>query len=162
MKYIYVSTILLLSVFFISCEQNQTGMPKGNSKSETKASATFRKYIDSLSQDSLLITEIIKEKEAGTIYQSASRHHNVVHAFTYLVAMRHYCSKSLLQMRANAEVNKKISEELERELLKAKVQLTSPKFSSLKIETGLYEKFLKQINDRFRGFNSSQGAHQIK
>ncbi len=53
-------------------------------------------------------------------------------------------------MRANAEVNKKLSEELERELLKAKVQLTLPKFSGLKIETGLYEIFLKQINDRFR------------
>ena len=150
MKYIYVSTILLLSVFFISCEQNQTGMPKGNSKSETKASATFRKYIDSLSQDSLLITEIIKEKEAGTIYQSASRHHNVVHAFTYLVAMQDYCSKSLLQMRANAEVNKQFSEKLEKELLYANAKLTSPNFKGLKIETGLYEKFLKQISDQFR------------
>lgn len=150
MKHIYVSMLLLLPVFLTSCEQNQTGLPKDTIKSETKDSTTYRKYMDSLAQDSLLITEISKEKEAGTIYQSTSRHHNVVHAFTYLVAMQDYCSKSLLQMRANAEVNKKLSEELERELLKAKVQLTLPKFSGLKIETGLYEIFLKQINDRFR------------
>jgi hypothetical protein len=43
-----------------------------------------------------------------------------VHEFTYLVAMRDYCNKTVLQMRANGEVNKKLSEKLERELSKAK------------------------------------------
>ena len=151
MKYLYVYALLLLPVLLTSCEQIQTGLPKKDSiKSGTKDSTTLGKYIDSLAQDSLLITEISKEREAGTIYQSASRHHNVLHAFTYLVAMRDYCSRSVLQMRANAEDNKKLSEELESELLYAKAKLTSPIFNGFKIETGLYEKFLKQINDRFR------------
>ncbi|MCW3117777.1 MAG: hypothetical protein JWM28_1859 [Chitinophagaceae bacterium] len=150
MKYIYVSTLLLLSVFLSSCEQNQTGLAKDNSKSGTKDSTTFRKYMDSLAQDTLLIREISKEKTAGTIYQSASRYHNVVHAFTYLVAMRDHCSKSLLQMRTKAEDNKKLFDKLESELLYATAKLTSPIFNGLKVETGLYEKFLKQINDRFR------------
>ena len=92
MKHIYVSMLLLLPVFLTSCEQNQTGLPKDTIKSETKDSTTYRKYMDSLAQDSLLITEISKEKEAGTIYQSASRYHNVLHAFTYLMAMRDYCN----------------------------------------------------------------------
>jgi hypothetical protein len=149
MKCLYVSTLLFLPVFLTSCEQNQTGLPKDSSKSETKDSTTYRKYMDSLAQDTLLITEISKEREAGTIYQSTSRHHNVLHAFTYLMAMRDHCSKSLLQMRANAAVNKQLSEKLERELLYANAKLTSPNFKGLKVETGLYEKILKQINDRF-------------
>jgi hypothetical protein len=150
MKYLYVYALLLMSVFLTLCKQSHTGLPKDTIKSETKDSTTYRKYMDSLAQDSLHLTEISKEVEAGTIYQSASRYHNVLHAFTYLVAMRDYCSKSLLQMRTNAEVNKKLSEELESELLYANAKLTSPIFTGFKIETGLYEKFLKQINDRFR------------
>ena len=150
MKYIYFPTLLLISVFHTSCEQNQTGLPKDTIKSETNDSTTFRKYMDSLAQDSLLITEISKEKEAGTIYQSASRYHNVLHEFTYLVAMRDYCNKTLLQMRADGEVNKKRSKELKRELSNAKAKSTSSKFKGLKIESGQYESFLEQINERFR------------
>jgi hypothetical protein len=91
----------------------------------------------------------------GTIYNSTSPHHNVLHEFTYLVAMRDYCDKTLLQMRANGEsdsyrMNKKLSKKLEKELSKAKAELASAKFNGLKIESGLYELFLKQINDRFR------------
>jgi hypothetical protein len=66
------------------------------------------------------------------------------------VAMRDYCNKTVLQMRANGEVNKKLSKELETELLNAKAELSSSKYNGLKIESGLYEVFLKQINDRFR------------
>ena len=156
MKYIYVSALLLLSVFFTSCEQNQTGLQKKNNKSETKDPTAFRKYIDSLAQDSLLIAEVSKEKETGAIYQSSSRQHNVVHAFTYLVAMRDYCTKSLLQMRANAELNKTLSEKLERELLYANAKLISPNFKGLKIEAGLYEKFLKQIGSSGGPFRISR------
>jgi len=86
----------------------------------------------------------------GTIYNSTSPHHNVLHEFTYLVAMRDYCNKTLLQMRANGEVNKKLSKKLERELSKSKAELASAKFNGLKIESGQYENFLEQINDRFR------------
>jgi hypothetical protein len=153
MKWIHFSRLFLIPVFLASCEQNQTGLPKDSSRPETKNSSISRKYMDSLVQDSLHLTEISKEREAGTIYQSTSRHHNVLHAFTYLVAMRDYCSKSLLQMRTNADVNKKLSEELERELLYAKAKLISPIFNGFKIETGLYEKFLKQINDQFRHYS---------
>ena len=93
---------------------------------------------------------LAKAIETGTIYNSTSPYHNVLHEFTYLVAMRDYCNKTLLQMRANGEVNKKLSKKLERELSKAKAKLNSSKFKGLKIESGQYEEFLKQINDRFR------------
>ena len=86
----------------------------------------------------------------GTIYNSTSPYHNVSHEFTYLVAMRDFCNKTLSQMRANGEVNKKLSKELKRELSKAKAELNSSKFKGLKTESGMYEDFLKQINDRFK------------
>jgi hypothetical protein len=98
---------------------------------------------------------LAKAIETGTIYNSTSPYHNVLHEFTYLVAMRDYCDKTLLQMRDNGEsdsyrMNKKLSKKLERELSNAKAELTSSKFKGLKIESGQYEVFLKQIDDRFR------------
>jgi len=90
-----------------------------------------------------------EEIETGRIYKSMSPHHNVLHEFTLLVATRDYCDKTLLQMRANGEVNKKRSKKLKRELSKAKAELASSKYNGLKIESGMYEVFLKQINDRF-------------
>ena len=92
---------------------------------------------------------LAKAIETGTIYNSTSPHHNVLHEFTYLVAMRDFCNKTVLQMHTNGEVNKKLSEKLERELSKAKAELASAKFNGLKIESGQYEEFLKQINERF-------------
>ena len=92
---------------------------------------------------------LAKAIEDGTIYNSTSPYHNVSHEFTYLVAMRDYCNKTLLQMRANGEVNKKLSKKLERELSKAKAELASSKFKDLSIETGYYDLFLKQIKDQF-------------
>ena len=158
MKYINVYALFLLSVFLSSCGQNQTGLPKDDSKSEMKDSTTPQKYKDSLAQASLPKTEISKEMETekihhavetGAIYSSTSVYHNVLHEFTYLVAMRDFCNKTLLQMRADGKADKKLSKELERELLNAKAKLTSSKFTGLKIESGLYERFLKQINDKF-------------
>src|SRR5438046_10444747 len=70
---------------------------------------------------------LAKAIETGTIYNSTSPYHNVLHEFTYLVAMRDHCNKTLLQMRANGEVNKKLSKKLKRELLNAKAELTSSK-----------------------------------
>ena len=86
----------------------------------------------------------------GTIYNATLPHHNVLHEFTYLVAVRDYCNKTLLQMRANGEVNKKLSKKLERELSKATAELASAKFNGLKIESDYYELFLKKFNDQFR------------
>ena len=93
---------------------------------------------------------LAKAIETGTIYNSTSPYHNVLHNFTYLVAMWDYCNKTLLQMRANGKVNKNLSKKLERELLNAKTKVTSSKYNGLKIESDYYEQFLKQINDRFR------------
>ena len=93
---------------------------------------------------------LAKAIQDGTIYNSTSPYHNVSHEFTSLVAMRDFCNKTLLQMGTNGEVNKKRSKELKRELLNAKAKLTSSKYNGLKIESGMYEEFLKQINDRFR------------
>ena len=109
-----------------------------------------KKYKDSLVEASLLIDDISKEREAGTIYRSSSSHHNVVHEFTYLVAMRDFCNKTLLQMRTNGEVNKKLSKKLEKELSKAMAELASAKYNGLKIESDYYELFLKKLNDQFR------------
>jgi len=93
---------------------------------------------------------LAKAIETGTIYNSTSPYHNVSHEFTSLVAMRDYCDKTLSQMRANGEVNKKLSKKLKRELSKAKAELASAKFNGLKIESDYYELFLKKINDQFR------------
>ena len=98
---------------------------------------------------------LAKAIETGTIYNSTSPHHNVLHEFTYLVAMRDFCNKTLLQMHDNGEsdsyrMNKKLSKKLEKELSKAKAELASAKFNGLKIESDYYELFLKNINDKFR------------
>ena len=96
-----------------------------------------------------------KAIETGTIYNSTSPYHNDLHEFTYLVAMRDFCNKTLLEMRTNGEsdsyrMNKKRSKELKRELSNAKAKLNSSKYKGLKTESGQYEEFLKQINERFR------------
>ena len=93
---------------------------------------------------------LAKAIETGTIYNSTSPYHNVSHEFTYLVVMRDYCDKTLSQMRDNGEVNKKLSKKLKKELKKAKAELASAKFNGLKIESGYYELFLKNINDKFK------------
>jgi hypothetical protein len=91
----------------------------------------------------------------GTIYNSTSPYHNVSHEFTYLVATRDYCNKTLSQMRDNGgsdsyRMNKKLSKKLKSELSKAKAELASEKFNGLKIESDYYELFLKNINDKFK------------
>ena len=93
---------------------------------------------------------LAKAIETGTIYNSTSPYHNDLHEFTYLVAMRDFCNKTLLEMRTNGEVNKKRSKELKRESSNAKAKLNSSKYKGLKIESGQYEEFLKQINERFK------------
>ncbi len=93
---------------------------------------------------------LAKAIETGTIYNSTSPYHNDLHEFTYLVAMRDFCNKTLLEMHTNGEVNKKRSKELKRESSNAKAKLNSSKYKGLKIESRQYEEFLKQINERFR------------
>ena len=93
---------------------------------------------------------LAKAIETGTIYNSTSPYHGDLHEFTYLVVVRDYCNKTLLEMRTNGEVNKKRSKELKREWSNAEAKLNSSKYKGLKIEPGQYEEFLKQINERFR------------
>ena len=98
---------------------------------------------------------LAKAIETGTIYNSTSPYHNDLHEFTYLVAMRDFCNKTLLEMRTNGEsdsyrMNKKRSKELKRESSNAKAKLNSSKYKGLKIESDYYELFLKNINDKFR------------
>ena len=93
---------------------------------------------------------LAKSIETGTIYNSTSPYHNVSHEFTYLVAMRDYCDKTLLQMRDNGEMNKELSKKLKKELSKATAKLASAKFIGLKNEGDLYDLFLKNINDKFK------------
>ena len=93
---------------------------------------------------------LAKAIETGTIYNSTSPYHNDLHEFTYLVAMRDYCDKTLSRMRTNGEVNKKLTKELKRESSNANAKLNSSKYKGLKIESGQYEDFLKQIDVRFR------------
>jgi len=98
---------------------------------------------------------LAKAIETGTIYNSTSPYHNDLHEFTYLVAMRDFCNKTLLEMRTNGEsdsyrMNKKRSKELKRELSNANAKLNSSKYKGLKIESDYYELFLKNINDKFR------------
>ena len=93
---------------------------------------------------------LAKAIETGTIYNSTSPYHNDLHEFTYLVAMRDFCNKTLLEMRTNGEVNKKRSKELKKESSNAKAKLNSSKYKGLKIESGQYEVFLKQFSDQFK------------
>jgi len=86
----------------------------------------------------------------GTIYNSTSPYHNVSHEFTNLVAMRDYCNKTLSQMSASGEVDKKLSKKLKKELSKAKAELASSKYNGLKIESDYYELFLKNIDAKFK------------
>lgn len=57
-----------------------------------------------------------KAIETEMIYNSTPPHYNVSHQFTYLVGMRDHCDKTLLQMRTNGEVNKKLSKKSEGQL----------------------------------------------
>jgi hypothetical protein len=136
--------MMVTSGFFSSGQSNTDSVYTGTLDS-VKAEVVIKPEPNGLTKAGLT-----KAIEDGTIYNSTSPYHNVLHEFTYWVAMRDYCTKTLLQMRAKGEVNKKRSKELERELSNAKAKLTSSKSKGLKIESGLYGEFLKQINERFR------------
>jgi hypothetical protein len=144
MKKSILILMLLTTGFFCSAQNSTDSVYRGTSDS-VKAKVVINPEPNGPTKAGLA-----KAIEDGTIYNSTSPYHNVSHEFTSLVAMRDFCNKTLSQMRANGEVNKKLSKKLERELSKAKAGLTSSKFNGLKIESGQDEEFLKQINERFR------------
>ena len=131
--------------FFCSGQSSTDSVYTGPPDS-VKAKVVIKPETNGLSKAGLA-----KAIETGTIYNSTSPYHNDLHEFTYLVAMRDFCNKSLLEMRTNGEVNNKRSKELKRELSNAKAKLNSSKYKGLKTESGQYEEFLNQINERFRG-----------
>ena len=130
--------------FFCSGQSSTDSVYTGTSDS-VKAEVVIKPEPNGLTKAGLA-----KAIETGTIYNSTSPYHNVSHEFTSLVAMRDYCDKTLSQMRANGEVNKKLSKKLDSELSKAKAKLASSKYNGLKVESGMYEDFLKKINDQFK------------
>ena len=140
-------TILILMMvtagFFSSGQSSRDSMYVGTLDS-VKAEVVIEPETKGLTKAGLA-----KAIETGTIYNSTSPYHNVLHEFTYLVAMRDFCNKTLLEIRTKGEVDKKRSKELKRESSNAKAKLNSSKYKGLKIESGQYEEFLKQINDRF-------------
>lgn len=152
-KLIYAPILSLVVVsglvFISSCRQNQTSTAQNSTGSEAKKSTTVQMDQGNLMKSYFINAEVVSDRDAEAIYQSSSPGHNLVHEFTYLVAMRNYCHKTLLQMRENGEVDNKLYQQLEKELTDAKSALTASKFDGLKIELALYEKFFKQINDRF-------------
>ena len=135
----------MVTAGFFSSGQSSTDSVYTGTLDSVKAEVVIDRETKGLTKAGLA-----KAIETGTIYNSTSPYHNVSHEFTSLVAMRDYCDKTLSQMRANGEVNKKRSKELKRESSNAKAKLNSSKYKGLKIESGQYEEFLKQINDRFR------------
>ena len=144
MKKSIMILILVTTGFFCSGQSSTDSVYVGTSDS-VKAKVVIKPEPNGPTKAGLA-----KAIEDGTIYNSTSPYHNVLHEFTYLVAMRDYCNKTLLQMRDNGEVNKKLSKKLKRELSKAKAELASANFNGLKIESDYYELFLKKINDQFR------------
>jgi len=140
-----IMILMMVATGFFSSGQSSTDSVYTGTLDSVKAEVVIDRETKGLTKAGLA-----KAIETGTIYNSTSPYHNVSHEFTYLVSMRDFCNKALLQMCTNGEVNKKRSKELKRELSKAKAGLASAKYNGLKTESGQYEEFLKQINERFR------------
>ena len=136
---------MILATGFFCSGQSSTDSVYTGTVDSVKAEVVIKPETKGLTKAGLA-----KAIETGTIYNSTSPYHNDLHEFTYLVAMRDFCNKTLLEMRTNGEVNKKRSKELKRELSNAKAKLNSSRYKGLKTESGQYEEFLKQINDRFK------------
>jgi len=151
MKKSILILMIVITGFFCSAQSGTDSVYVGTDSVYTGSSDSV-KAIDVVPREPNGPTKagLAKAIETGTIYNSTSPYHNVSHEFTSLVAMRDYCDKTLSQMRDNGEVNKKRSKELKKELSNAKAELASSKFNGLKIESGMYEVFLKQISQQFK------------
>ena len=137
--------LMMVATGFFSAAQSGTDSMYTGTRDSVKSKVVIKNEDKDSSRAGLA-----KAIETGTIYNSTSPYHNVLHEFTYWVAMKDHCDKTLLQMRGNGEVYKKLSNQLETELSKAKAELSSAKFNGLKIESDLYDLFLKQIKDRLK------------
>lgn len=140
-----IMLLMLVTTGFFCFGQNGTDSVYVGNSDSVRAEHAINPQTKGLTKAGLA-----KAIEDGTIYNSSSPYHNVSHEFTYQVAMRDYCNKTLSQMRDKGEVNKQLSKKLKKELSKAKSELASSKYNGLKIEGDYYELFLKNINDQFR------------
>jgi hypothetical protein len=140
-----IMILMLITTAFFCFGQSNTDSVYAGTMDSVKTSAVIKAEDKDSTRAGLA-----RAVGTGTIYSSTSLHHNVLHEFTYLVAMRDYCSKALAQMHDNGEVNKRLSKKLKKEFSKAETELASAKFKGLKIESDYYELFLKKINDQFR------------
>src|SRR5215204_4695191 len=93
-----IMILMMVTAGFFSSGQSSTVSVYVGSVDSVKAKVVIKPEINGLTKAGLA-----KAIETGTIYNSTSPYHNVSHEFTYLVAMRDYCNKTLLQMRANGE-----------------------------------------------------------
>jgi len=132
---------MLVTAGFFSSGQSSTDSVYTGTLDSGKAKVVIDRETKGLNKAGLA-----KAIRTGTIYNSTSPYHNDLHEFTYWVAMRDFCNKALLKMRANGEVNKKRFKELKRKLSNAKAKLNASKYKGLKIEPGQYEEFLSQID----------------
>ncbi|MDO9375719.1 MAG: hypothetical protein V4725_04065 [Bacteroidota bacterium] len=140
-----IMILMLVTTGFFCYGQSSTDSVYTGNMDSAKSEIVIKPGTKGLSKDGLA-----KAIETGTIYNATSPYHNVSHEFTYLVAMRDYCNKTLLQMRDNGESNKKLTKKLKRALSKANAKLASTKFNGLKNESDYYALFLKNIDDEFR------------
>jgi hypothetical protein len=140
-----IMILIMVATGFFSSGQSNTDSVYTGILDSVKAEVVIKPETKGLTK-----TGLANAINTGTIYNSTSPYHNDLHEFTYWVAMRDFCDKTLLEMRTNGEVNKKRSKELKKESSNANAKLTSSKYKGLKIESGKYEDFLKQINERFR------------
>ena len=99
-----IMILMLVTAGFFCSGQSSTDSVYIGTVDSVKAQVVIKPETNGLTKAGLA-----KAIETGTIYNSTSPYHNVSHEFTYLVAMRDYCNKTLLQMRDNGEVNKKRS-----------------------------------------------------
>src|SRR5215208_405872 len=99
-----IMILMLVTIGFFCSGQSSTDSVYVGTVDSVKAIDVVPRETNGLTKAGLA-----KAIETGTIYNSTSPYHNDLHEFTYLVAMRDFCNITLLQMRANGEMNKKRS-----------------------------------------------------
>ncbi len=95
-----IMILMMVTAGFFSSGQSSTDSVYTGTLDSVKAEVVIDRETNGLTKAGLA-----KAIGTGTIYNSTSPYHNVLHEFTYLVVMRDYCNKTLLQMRDNGEVN---------------------------------------------------------
>ena len=93
-----IMILMMVTAGFFSSGQSSTDSAYVGSLDSVKAKVVIEPEPNGPTKAGLA-----KAIETGTIYNSTSPYHNDLHEFTYLVATRDFCNKTLLQMRTNGE-----------------------------------------------------------